>query len=255
MTMTRSSKNNLAETRTRWRLIPLIQGSGKLQMTLDRWLLQQHHLGNIPPTLRFYTWDPVAISLGYHQRQYPLFWDSLTWQNQPLDIVRRPTGGRAVLHQGDLSYMIVTSHLCGKTTEVYQKLCQFLIEGWRSLGVELIYGQAGRGYIHNPSCFSTATNADLLTKEGKKLIGSAQLRRGKTVLQHGSMILSSDRALYQQVFGSQIQHPLTRFQDQESIPRVVKSLTDAASTCFDIEFEVKPLSEWEWDQVFSATIT
>ena len=67
-------------------------------MAIDRWLLQQHRAGKMPSTLRFYTWSPAAISLGYHQRDYPSFWEQLTWKGQPLDMVRRPTGGRAVLH-------------------------------------------------------------------------------------------------------------------------------------------------------------
>jgi lipoate---protein ligase len=164
-------------------------------MTLDRWLFDQHRIGNFPSVLRFYTWDPVTISLGYNQKQYPDFWHHLTWNGKPLDLVRRPTGGRAVLHQGDLSYLIVTSDLKGNRREIYQKLSQFLITGWRSLGVNLIYGETERGYIHNPSCFSTSTKADLLTANRQKLIGSAQLRQGKTILQHGSMNLATDPQL------------------------------------------------------------
>ncbi|NET94512.1 MAG: lipoate--protein ligase family protein, partial [Okeania sp. SIO1H2] len=76
-----------------WRLIPLLTTTGKLQMAIDEWLLHQHLQGNIPPTLRFYTWQPVAISLGYHQRRYPEYWQNLTWQGKPIDIVHRPTGG------------------------------------------------------------------------------------------------------------------------------------------------------------------
>ncbi|MFM6223876.1 MAG: lipoyl protein ligase domain-containing protein, partial [Dolichospermum sp.] len=161
-----------------WRMIPILAASGSVQMAIDRWLLVQHESGKSPPILRFYTWSPPAISLGYHQRQYPEFWQNLIWKGQKLDLVRRPTGGRAVLHQGDLTYSVVTSGLRGNTLEIYTKICEFLIQGWRSLGIELYYGQAGRGYIHNPNCFGTATGADLVLADGSKLIGSAQLRRG-----------------------------------------------------------------------------
>ncbi|HEY9649888.1 MAG TPA: lipoate--protein ligase family protein, partial [Coleofasciculaceae cyanobacterium] len=78
-------------------------------MAIDQWLLEQHRIGNHPPVVRFYTWASPTISLGYHQRRWPVFWQQLTWQGIPLDLVRRPTGGRAVLHQGDLTYMVVTS--------------------------------------------------------------------------------------------------------------------------------------------------
>jgi lipoate-protein ligase A len=85
-----------------WRLIPLVSASGSVQMAIDQWLLEQHLAGQIPPTLRFYTWQPAAISLGYHQRRWPEFWQELSWRGIPVELVRRPSGGRAVLHQGEL---------------------------------------------------------------------------------------------------------------------------------------------------------
>ena len=94
-----------------WRYIPLIEADGETQMSIDRWLLSEYKLGNQPSILRFYTWSPVAISLGYHQRHYPAFWDSLTYQGQPVKLIRRPTGGRGVLHCGDLCYSLITSEV------------------------------------------------------------------------------------------------------------------------------------------------
>ena len=104
-------------------------------MAIDEWLLKQHQSGYLP-TLRFYTWSPSAISLGYHQRKYPEDWQSLTWKGEEIDLVRRPTGGRAVLHYGDLTYAVVTSGLSGSRIEAYKKICEFLIQGWQNLGVE-----------------------------------------------------------------------------------------------------------------------
>jgi lipoate-protein ligase A len=230
-----------------WRLIPLIKASGEVQMGIDRWLLEQHRQGKHPPTVRFYTWSPIAISLGYHQHHYPEFWRELTWEGKPIDLVRRPTGGRAVLHQGDLTYAIVTSGIVGKRAEVYQKICEFLIEGWRSLGIELHYGSAGRGYIHNPNCFGTATNTDLITTEGHKLIGSAQLRQGDAILQHGSMVLESDPQLFAQVFGNAPQPAKIPLEQtgEELIKKVVAALTEAARHCFGVELVTQPLSDEE----------
>lgn len=222
-------------------------------MAIDAWLLHQHCQGNQPPTLRFYTWEPAAISLGYHQRQWPDHWQTLTWQGQPLDLVRRPTGGRAVLHQGDLTYAIVTSGLTGNRLEVYQQLCQFLIQGWRSLGVDLHYGAAGRGYIHNPNCFGTATGADLVTDQGAKLIGSAQFRKGDTVLQHGSIQLQPEADLFQQVFGGEPVFPTLPLDlpRSELIETVVQALGKAAQDCFGMELISQPLSESEWQAIQS----
>lgn len=236
---------------TVWRLIPLLQAPGGVQMAIDRWLLTQHQLGLHSSTLRFYTWSPPAISLGYHQSIFPQDWQDLTWKNQSIELVRRPTGGRAVLHQGDLTYAVITSGLAGSRIQVYQKLCEFLLQGWRSLGVELHYGLTGRGYIHNPNCFGTATNADLVLANGAKLIGSAQLKRGQAILQHGSIQLEPDVALFSQVFDDAfvpIQLPLNQ-KGEALIQTVTQALIAAATTCFNIELLTQPLSESEWEAI------
>lgn len=237
--------NTIINNPQKWRLIPYLSASGQVQMSIDSWLLQQHSQGLYPPTLRFYTWEPVAISLGYHQKKYPENWENLTYHNIPIDLVRRPSGGRAVLHQGDLTYAIITSNLPGNRHEIYQKICQFLIEGWRSLGVELYYGSAKRAYIHKVNCFEIATNADLVLPDGTKFIGSAQLRKGKAILQHGSMRLQPDADLFYQIFGESTKPPnLPLLETEEPLKlRAIKSLTQAASRCFNIEFETQDLPE------------
>ena len=250
-----------------WRLIPLMEGSGKMQMAIDAWLLNQHQQAKHPPTLRFYTWHPAAISLGYHHKDSPPGWEQLTWQEKPLDIVRRPTGGRAVLHQGDLTYAVVTSTLPGKRLEVYRQICQFLIAGWRSLGVELDYGTATKEYIENHNCFATATGADLITAKGDKAIGSAQLRRKKAILQHGSMRLSTDINLFQTIFNQPQGKNLLELIPQSprysavkrrsllglrhncSIAKIVETLTEAAIATFKIDLVEEPLSNAELQDI------
>ena len=220
-------------------------------MAIDRWLFEQLCLESHPPTLRFYTWEPAAISLGYHQRHYPDGWSKLSWNGQPVELVRRPTGGRAVLHQGDLTYAVVVSGLSDKRTEAYRQICDFLITGWRSLNVDLQYGQAGRGYIHNPNCFGTATGADLVLPNGAKLIGSAQQRRGQVILQHGSMRLNPDPHLFQQVFGVElesVQLPFSEMGDR-TLSLIMDALTGAASRCFGVDLVSSPLSDTEWQAI------
>lgn len=238
-----------------WRFIPLLQASGKIQMALDAWLLAQHFQGLSPPVLRFYTWSPPAISLGYHQYHWPVAWNHLTWQGQPVELVRRPTGGRAVLHQGDLTYMVVTSGLTGNRTQVYQRICEFLVQGWRSLGIHLNYGQVGRGYIHNPNCFGTATGADLVLEDGSKLVGSAQLRRGTAILQHGSIPLEPKLDLFTQVFGTTsplIPQPLP-LQGEALFQTVIEALISAAGDCFNTKLVEQPLSASEWQSVLTQS--
>jgi lipoate---protein ligase len=231
-----------------WRLIPPIETTGHIQMSIDRWLLQQHILGKIPPILRFYTWSNPTISLGYHQHHYPEHWQSLIWQSAAVDLVKRPTGGRGVLHQGDLTYAIIGSGFVGKRVEVYQKICQFLIDGWRSIGINLNYGNAGRGYIHNPNCFGTATSADLVCADGYKLIGSAQLIKSGAILQHGSMRLHPDIDLFERVFDEIISPPPTSIS-QLANSQIIDALTQAAQKHFQIKFEIQPLSDREWSQI------
>ncbi len=227
-----------------WRLIPLLEAPGVTQMAIDKWLLEQHLLGNNPATLRFYTWVPPAISLGYHQHKYPEHWQNIIWKGQKLDIVKRPTGGRAVLHQGDLTYAVVTSGLNGTRMQAYEKICEFLIAGWKQLGIDLHYGTAGRGYIHNPNCFGTATSADLVTSNGYKLIGSAQLRKGNAILQHGAIRLHPDAKLFSQVFDEEFS-PDAHLSLNFNIETIIKALIDAASNCFDTQFDIQPLTNNE----------
>jgi lipoate---protein ligase len=257
MSMMNPSNPNSQPLETSWRYLPPLNGPGPIQMAIDHWLLEQHRLGHLPPTLRFYTWSPAAISLGYHQRRWPVDWNQLTWQGQAVDLVRRPTGGRAVLHQGDLTYALVAAGQPGQRQQTYTYLCEFLRRGWRSLGWQLDYGQAQRGDIHQPNCFATATAADLVLSDGTKLIGSAQVWRQGSVLQHGSIRLQPDSDLFAQVFDPR---PAVTCQSrfQASIPAVmpnqstvIATLEQAAREWFQVELVAQPLSESEWQQVLS----
>ncbi|MGL5080827.1 MAG: lipoyl protein ligase domain-containing protein [Microcoleaceae cyanobacterium] len=232
-----------------WRLIPLLKANGFIQMAIDEWLLEQHKLGKSPAVLRFYTWEPTAISLGYHQQRWPDFWQKLTWQDKAINLVRRPTGGRAVLHQGDLTYAVIAPTLPGPRLKTYAAICQFLIEGWQSLDVLLDYGSAGWDYSRKANCFSLATGADLVLTNGYKLIGSAQLKRDRSILQQGSIRLFPDPGLYSQVFGEELASPPPSVADLIAQPdfmqHLVNVLTTAASRCFQAEFVVQPLSTTE----------
>jgi lipoate---protein ligase len=215
------------------RLIPCFTAPGELQMQIDRWLLQEYLAHRQPPTLRFYQWSPVAISLGYHQRRYPTAWQSLKYEGKPIDLVRRPTGGRAVLHQGELTYSIVTAGIPGSKTAAYQQLCEFLIQGWDKLGVELSYGAKGKEYRDQADCFATATGADLVLADGCKFIGSAQLIRDGALLQHGSMRLRPDLELFQKVFGVSTAAPPAAIQ-MHSIAEITAAITAAATEVLSV---------------------
>jgi lipoate-protein ligase A len=237
-----------------WRLIPLLNAPGEIQMAIDRWLLEKHQQEEHPPTLRFYTWSTPAISLGYHQKNYPERWKQISWQGQPLEIIRRPTGGRAVLHQGDLTYAVITSANHGKRLGIYKQICQFLLDGWRSLGIELYYGDDKNQYIQNCNCFATATSADLVTVNGNKIIGSAQLRRKNAILQHGSMLFTTEPTLYEQVFNQPAPVNLQALivtKENNSLQSIVDSLIEAAKACFKIDLVERSLSSTEWEDILT----
>ncbi|MEM6714060.1 MAG: biotin/lipoate A/B protein ligase family protein [Cyanobacteria bacterium P01_D01_bin.6] len=232
------------------RLIPPVSLAGASQMALDSWMLDQLLSGHQQPSLRFYQWSAVTISLGYHQKQWPQFWRHLTWQGQSVELVRRPTGGRAVLHQGDLTYALALP-LTGRRQEAYQQICEALISAWQRLAVPLRYGTAGRSYRHQDNCFALSTPADLVTASGYKLIGSAQLRRDRGVLQHGSIRLWPDAALTQQVFGVS-ETPLQ--ERPESIPAaprqdflsvLARLIQEELARSLQIEFTPDPLKREE----------
>lgn len=238
-----------------WRFIPELVAPGAVQMAADAWLLDQLIAGQNAPTLRFYRWQPIAISLGYHQKQWPDDeWRSLTWQGQPVDLVRRPSGGRAVIHQGDLTYAI-TMPIQGNRQESYRQICDALIAAWKRLGVSLNYGTAGRGYRDQASCFSLATAADLVTPTGYKLIGSAQLRRDHCLLQHGSIRLWPDLDFYGQVFGTASQNtakPLVVIPeavDEAWVQRLAKLTAEELGRSLNVSWEERPLSKQEWGQI------
>ena len=232
-----------------WQIIPYSETSGKLHMELDNYLLDRHSQDSQSPSiLRFYRWTPPAISLGFHQQKYPDRWNAIA-QQQHLDIVRRPSGGRAVLHKGDLTYAVITgthdldgdeSYKKRSHREVYENICEFLIQGFAELGIALTYGQSGRGYIHNPSCFSTATNADLIISDGRKLIGSAQVYRRDSVLQHGSIAIAPDHELLTELFQAEVPvvgyQELAKIQHEDIITELIEVLSNSARQHFQAQF-------------------
>ena len=164
-------------------------------MAIDRWMLQQLLAGG-PPVLRLYRWSVPALSLGRHQQRWPA-----PWRDEPLELVRRPSGGRAVLHAGELTYALVFTPQTRDREAVYRHCCQWLQQALAQAGEPLHFGQASpAAAAQRSSCFATATAADLVSARGAKRIGSAQLWHGPALLQHGSLLLDPPAALWQRLF-------------------------------------------------------
>jgi lipoate-protein ligase A len=182
----------------RW--LPPCTLSGVWQMAIDAWLLDQIGGGQRSgPLLRFYRWSQPTLSLGQHQRAIDERWLRLAREGR-LDLVRRPTGGSAVLHGGDLTYALLWPDPPRRRREAYHLCCHWLREAFAAMGQPLEMGDApARG--DQPNCFASSTAADLVHHGGAKRIGSAQLWRGRSLLQHGSVLLAPDAELWQAVFG------------------------------------------------------
>ncbi|MCJ7512253.1 MAG: lipoate--protein ligase family protein [Anaerolineales bacterium] len=179
-----------------WRLILSPAAPGSDNMATDHALQEAVAEGTAPPTLRLYAWNPPCLSLGFAQPIAQLDRDradSLGW-----DVVRRPTGGRAILHTDELTYSIVLPEgdprVAGGVLESYQHLSLGIVAGLELLGLQpevqpgIPLSQAER---QQPVCFE-APSAYEISLQGRKVAGSAQVRRRQTVLQHGTIPLSGD---------------------------------------------------------------
>jgi lipoate-protein ligase A len=144
--------------------------------------------------LRLYRWAPFCLSFGRHEpalRRY----DRERIEALGLDVVRRPTGGRAVWHARELTYAVAApSGWFGSLAESYCAIHRLLADGLRRLGIEATLAPGGHtAGVGSGACFASPAGGELLVR-GRKLVGSAQLRQGTAFLQHGSILLEDDQA-------------------------------------------------------------
>lgn len=182
-----------------WRLIKDGPGDPAWNMAVDEALARTHEAGSLP-TLRFYTWTPPALSFGYFQKTDGVRFDEL--KRLGIVPVRRITGGRAVLHFGDLTYSITASS-AGEVpigvSKSYRYLCRGLLAAFGILGIDAGIGTERSGRGNPDSCFALSTGADIIFN-GKKFVGSAQKRIGPSLLQHGSILLHPQAEILGHIF-------------------------------------------------------
>ncbi len=194
-----------------WRLIIDGYHTGFMNMAIDEAIMIAHREGLVPPTIRFYQWSPPAVSLGYFQDLQKEI-DVDVCQDMGIGIVRRPTGGKAVLHDKELTYSFIIreSHplVNDSILETYKKISGGMIRGLSYLGItaELVplrekfksesFPKGEKSEIHHSDfksiCFSVPSQYEVQV-EGKKIVGSAQVRKREIVLQHGSLLIELDR--------------------------------------------------------------
>lgn len=180
--------------KTDWRLILSSPQSGKMNMALDAAILEAVGRGSVLPTLRLYAWDPPCLSLGYSQPYSDV--DLARVHACGWDVVRRPTGGRAILHTDELTYSVIgpksDPRLEGGLMDSYRRISRALFTALDKLGlpVEVHSGKNPQAH-HQPVCFENPSDFEI-TVRGKKIIGSAQARKKDGILQHGSLPLTGD---------------------------------------------------------------
>lgn len=170
---------------------------GAWNMALDEAILDHIGRGESIPTLRLYAWEPACLSLGHAQPFTDV--DVNRLQARGWEVVRRITGGRAILHTDELTYSVIAPNsepvIAGTVLESYNRIAQALLLAVKNLElhVEMQEGQANDISSSNPVCFEVPSTYEI-TVDGKKLIGSAQARKKEGVLQHGSLPLTGNLA-------------------------------------------------------------
>lgn len=232
-------------------------------MAADESILEYIGRGESLPTLRLYSWQPACLSLGHAQPFADVDVARLT--ERGWEVVRRPTGGRAILHTDELTYSVIAPahepRVAGSIPESYNRLAGALLRAVKALGlaVEMKEDSSPNRAAPNPICFEVPSAYEI-TVQGKKLIGSAQARRKEGVLQHGSLPLTGDLARIAEVLvypdesarRDAAQRLLARATTVESVLRHAVPWNDAAQAFarafeaeLDLSFEKGKLSEGE----------
>ena len=184
-----------------WRLVLDGDHSGAENMARDVAMLEAVIAGEVPPTLRFYGWSPPCLTLGRHQGEDAA--DARFCRRHGIDIVRRPTGGRAVLHHLELTYAVAAplgqEPLPRPLQNAYRTVCSALVAAVRSFGIdaELTGGDVNLslpGPRTTVPCFEAPAGGEVVVA-GRKLIGSSMRARQGHILQHGAILLDWDGAL------------------------------------------------------------
>lgn len=184
-----------------WNFIDSGDCSPSYNMALDEALLEWHSTGKMSPVIRFYGWNPPTLSIGYFQKvEKEINMDKV--RDLGIGFVRRPTGGRGVLHEHELTYSVIVSEghpdMPKTVTEAYRVISEGILKGFHRLGMEAYFAvphtDEEKEALKNPRssvCFDAPSWYELVV-EGRKVAGSAQTRQKGVILQHGSILLDLD---------------------------------------------------------------
>jgi len=194
-------------------------------MDIDLYLLNQT-LSNddLIFSLRFYTWEGDWISIGYHQKSIPTDWLSLS-KKGVIKIIRRPSGGGAVLHSGGITYALTFTKPNYKNFS-YELVNDWLINSFSKLNIILKNGEIKKSAIRE-NCFGSAYICDLVDNKGYKRIGSAQYSRKGSFLQHGEILINPPKELWIKVFKEKAPPSIeTGFSQDQIIQQLTNSFVE-----------------------------
>jgi len=183
-----------------WRLLIAPPADGATNMAVDEAILRAVRADLVRPTLRLYAWEPPCLSLGRGQPVAEV--DRAACARDGVHVVRRPTGGRDILHTDELTYSVIAAldepRVAGDIVTSYRHLSRALLAALQQMSVNVESHLAtveGPGTEPlNPVCFEVPSHYEITTADGRKLVGSAQMRTSDVVLQHGTLPLEGDIA-------------------------------------------------------------
>lgn len=186
--------------------IPFKINDGMQNMQIDSDLLDNAIKNKLQePVFRLYGWSPACVSLGRNQKSD--FVDNELLKSLNIDCVRRLTGGRALLHDDEITYSYVcpvSSLKCGENVvNSYKEISTILVDAFKKLDIELDFGGIRKAQGHKDYCMLVSTGADLCW-HGRKLIGSAQFRKNDYILQHGSILYDYNVELLERIFKEKV---------------------------------------------------
>lgn len=223
----------------KWRLLTTGFLNAFENMAIDEAILKTCGQGKSPPTIRFYGWKPHAASLGYSQQVEGTI-NLQACERLGIDIVRRITGGRAILHEEELTYSLIcplgNSLFPKSILGTYKKISSCLIEGFNRLDIDaqLIIPRGREGSLSerksNPSCFLSPSRYEI-SVSGRKVCGSSQRRVNGAFLQHGSILIGFDAQKLSQIM---VFKGFKRGEVMDYLARNITSVNDQAGK--DIDF-------------------
>jgi len=214
-----------------FRLIVHPKMEGRLDMAIDEALAEAVGAGHSEQVVRLYGFSPATLSLGRFQRVAGMLQTEILAQDG-VTLVRRPTGGHAVLHDDELTYSVILSkervaEQLGDSRKqtVYRFIAELLLAGLQKLGIPARINASREGDLRNPDCFRSSGEFEITAADGKKLIGSAQMTTRTAILQHGSIPMTNP--------GRRVSRYLSAAEPADS--REPTSLNEQAHRCFSFD--------------------